>query len=752
MFKRIITCLTLGFCSSYIMGQSLPLSLGEVNFIRNGDTLKLNNIGGLNAPVYSNIDFNNDGIEDLLIFDKISRDIIPLVHLGGTNTINYRFAPEYIAAFPLEAENFLLAYDYNCDGIKDLIYQKYSNGNIVMQVAKGYYVNNKIQFLLVSEQLSYLYDNRINHIPLVNGDLPALADIDNDGDMDIVAFNASFFEFLFHAIYYKNYSIERGYGCDSLIFEAENTCFGQFQELGSDFNTIEMSYSPDSCANNEYWRNNVQARHTGSSLTAIDYDRNGVMDLVMGDAGTNTLNLITMRNMNGTLVAYEQDSLYPSLDTSVNIYSFPAAYYVDVNNDGITDLIAASAHTSIYGSSKDSTSWLYINKASSNASPLNMQLENKAFLYDQMIDLGAFAYPTFVDLNNDGLMDLVVGNGFNESANGDIVSFLQAFLNVGTAETPIYELIDADFANQSAIGFGHIATSFADLNGDGALDMVVGNENIYASIYINRAPLGSIPVYDMPEADYLQLPDIINKPSFFDFDNDGDMDLVFGDASGRLVYFENTGTASNYAFSSLPTNDRFGLFDLNTIYSNYAAPRAFKNNNATNILLGHSNGQILVLSNIDNNLNGSFTVDNFDYAHYALGSEARLSPDLADINGDGKLDMVVGNSRGGLNFFLSSTTPPVEDTVSIGKVNVFEKVNLYPNPAKDKIQLDFPSDLEGNAMIYIYNVHGQLLLQREKGVQEQQISINTSDLSAGIYFISLQNQYNISSKVLILNK
>jgi len=54
-------------------------------------------VGGLLAPQFSNIDFNFDGLDDLLVFDRAGGVIMPFIlQVDGS----YSYAPQYISAFP----------------------------------------------------------------------------------------------------------------------------------------------------------------------------------------------------------------------------------------------------------------------------------------------------------------------------------------------------------------------------------------------------------------------------------------------------------------------------------------------------------------------------------------------------------------------------------------------------------------------------------------------------------------------------
>lgn len=74
------------------------------------------------------------------------------------------------------------------------------------------------------------------------------------------------------------------------------------------------------------------------------------------------------------------------------------------------------------------------------------------------------------------------------------------------------------------------------------------------------------------------------------------------------------------------------------------------------------------------------------------------------------------------------------------KVKGFDKVNplpVFPNPTSDHVNIQLPSYTSGK--VFIYSITGKLLL--EKMVTDQnEVRVNTSFLSKGIYMLSFENE------------
>jgi hypothetical protein len=109
---------------------------------------------------------------------------------------------------------------------------------------------------------------------------------------------------------------------------------------------------------------------------------------------------------------------------------------------------------------------------------------------------------------------------------------------------------------------GYSSVEVADWEGDGDLDFIGGNETGFVQLIENISTrtrtqfqtARRIPkVYaarwmfiddEDPERPYGQA-----KPAYVDWDNDGDLDLLVGNNSNRIAYFENTGTRRNPRFA-----------------------------------------------------------------------------------------------------------------------------------------------------------------------------------------------------------
>src|SRR5690554_7740483 len=95
-----------------------------------------------------------------------------------------------------------------------------------------------------------------------------------------------------------------------------------------------------------------------------------------------------------------------------------------------------------------------------------------------MIQNGKGAIPIFVDVNNDGLTDLLVANQFNYREALSSSSRMNYYMNVGSASEPTFKLINENWNNFGNSGYsGRVSPAFADLEGDGDQDMIVGIAN-----------------------------------------------------------------------------------------------------------------------------------------------------------------------------------------------------------------------------------------------------------------------------------
>ncbi|WP_439594812.1 FG-GAP-like repeat-containing protein [Falsiroseomonas sp.] len=282
------------------------------------------------------------------------------------------------------------------------------------------------------------------------------------------------------------------------------------------------------------------------------------------------------------------------------------------------------------------------------------------------IDVGEYSTPVFVDLDGDGELDLVSSEEYG---------LLLAWRNIGTATAPRFEALTGSDNPFEAVGILlRVAPAFVDFDGDRDFDLVVGGygfDGIDILAWRNTGT-ATAPSFTALEgtANPFNAPisGLYHSPAFLDLEGDGDMDLVVGSFSGRFLAFRNTGTATEPSYVQLLDADNpFG--SLNSV--NLARP-AFVDldgDGDLDLLVGQGTGTFIAWRNTGSTAAPSFTLLTGEEAPFAgMDLGTRTAPAFMDLDADGDLDVVVGNQQGTLLAFRN-TAPLPTITVNVTREN-----------------------------------------------------------------------------------
>lgn len=727
--------LLLGVLCSLPLFLQAQLSQLSIPFERtDGTVYRYALTGGLNNPQYSNADLNGDGVDDLVYFDRLGGVVVPFLQAPSPVAPAYAHVPAYAAHFP-KLQHWMLLRDYNCDGIRDLFAYDYdlNTGRVSIAVYQGRRnTQNQLHFPTLDQRLEYTLGyqgTQAFNMFHPSGDVPAVDDIDNDGDIDILNFNSTGG----YVEYYKNTAQEDGLGC-GLRFRLVDDCWGRFYESGLS-EVIDLSPDIDSCTKRANWSPPLRGpRHAGSTLLTLDRDNDGDKELLLGDLSFANITLLTNGGSKDTAHMTAQEVFFPINNTPVNIDIFPAAFHVDANNDGNRDLLVAP---NILGNSEDASTWYYQN-TNTDAQPV-FSLVQQDFLVEDMVDLGTGAAPVFWDYNADGLLDVLIANERDFVTPNDQISTLSLWQNVGTATAPRFRLIDSDYANLSQYQLVRLVPTIGDLNGDNLPDLLLGLGTGELLLFYNQGAQGA-PSFSSLFPAYANIDVGQNaSPQLVDVDRDGVLDLVIGERNGNTNYFRNSGTTTTPSFSDVATSETFGLIDARTpgrIEGN-ASPRLVDVGGHYRLYMGNEIGELWVYDNIDNNLTGAFNRVANRLDSVFVGEESHVA--TADLNGDGLLEVLVGNKRGGINIYGTSTTI----SVPVTELPTLE-VQVFPNPTRQTWTVEWQGAAQQTATVNIYNTLGQQVHTTEWTTGTTQLTLDASTLPAGsywLYFHSAEGHY-----------
>lgn len=372
--------------------------------------------------------------------------------------------------------------------------------------------------------------------------------------------------------------------------------------------------------------------HGANSMAFADHDGDGDLDLFWGDFFEPSLLLI--ENIGSCeRPNLRVDPVLVPTDRQLMTSGYNASALPDLDADGHVDLVMG-----VLGGAFNANRTAIENLHHYRGTPSGRFAFQTTRFLDQ-IDVGSDAVPSFGDLDGDGDLDLVIGSRLDpESADAPA---LYHFENVGTATAPSFSFVGL----LPEVAYTNSAPALADLDADGDLDILLGSFNRDVRWFRNDGdPMSprfvaasDEPIADPGRGSYL-------TPAVGDLDADGDLDLVVGESSGEINHFENVGTPAAPRFELV--TDAISGIDVGVRSS--PALVDVDGDDDLDLVVGEESRGLVVHLNV-----GSPAVPEFSPEALPLGDlTTRLAqPRFVDLDGDGDLDLVVGDQGGGLHFY-----------------------------------------------------------------------------------------------------
>jgi len=271
--------------------------------------------------------------------------------------------------------------------------------------------------------------------------------------------------------------------------------------------------------------------------------------------------------------------------------------------------------------------------------------------------------PVPVDLRGDGQMDLVVG-----VLGGAFNPVLTASANLHRyerREDGLFHKVTGRFLNGIDVGSESIV-EVADVTGNGRPDLVIGNKidpeqsrtgRLY--LFANREGPDGRPVFQL--ADTLSLAESFHyAPAMGDLFGSGRADLVLGTWNDGIQIYRNTGHTAGRE-EGFPGFERDPALTLQLTRGSHAVPALgdLTGNGLLDVVVGRSSGHLTFFRNVGSAEAPAFELESDELGGIDVGR--RSAPYLADLNGNGLLDLIVGREEGGAMLFWNVGTREVPE-------------------------------------------------------------------------------------------
>jgi hypothetical protein len=342
-------------------------------------------------------------------------------------------------------------------------------------------------------------------------------------------------------------------------------------------------------------------------------------------------------------------------------------------------------------------------------------------------------------------MDLIIANEGEIAGGGNLMlGTLALYKNIGTAVMPSYTKITDNYANVKNDTLRGIAATFGDIDGDGDKDMIIGDQTGKFHYYQNTAGAGNPAVFAPVVKNAFGGIDVgsFSTPLLYDMDSDGKLDLIAGNQNGKIYYYRNKGTTTSPNF--LLEDSFFGEIDVRRYgYGSaaFAVPSVvdLNKNNNYDLLVGSQSGYLYYYPDVQGFVSSTYTHTAFplqDSSFQNIEQGLRAAPARTDWNNDGYDDIALGLVTGGLKMYQNNG---VLSTQTFNPV-VPDVLNAYPNPVQNILQIELSSYPVQSADINLTDLTGKTLKTLPVQNDLKNYIFTLTDISDGVYILRYKNQ------------
>ncbi|MCX6266541.1 MAG: T9SS type A sorting domain-containing protein, partial [Bacteroidetes bacterium] len=294
------------------------------------------------------------------------------------------------------------------------------------------------------------------------------------------------------------------------------------------------------------------------------------------------------------------------------------------NSPDLADLNGDEKPDLVFGSAAGPLNY-YVN----TGSPSVPAWQVNTTLFGGVLDVGGASNPYFFDFDYDGDLDL-----FSGSQLGNI----KYYENTGTASGPAWTENSGYFTTLKHSIYGAVA--IGDVNADSLPDAIVGDlsgklyyhRNTGVGFVLEAGALGTVALGGW------------SSPRLVDLDQDGDLDIVAGNEAGKLNYIRNTGSSTNPVWTVIP--NFFGTIDVGS--NCVPAIADLDMDGDLDIITGNISGDVRYFENT-----GTSWVENPTPVQGISGGQ-NTAPAFADLDADGDYDLTLGNYDGTFDYFKNN--------------------------------------------------------------------------------------------------